>query len=62
MTNPLTHVVRRSLANLIVMYRQGNLSRDGKDTLTELFEALKEKGEDVTEYELVYRNVIEEKR
>lgn len=62
MADHLTQIVRSSLANLIGMYHEGNLSRDAKDTLIELFESLKEKGEDVTEFEEAYANVIEDMR
>jgi hypothetical protein len=60
MTDALTHVVRSSLANLIGLYHEGNLSRDAKKTLTELVEALMEKGEDMTEYKQDYANVLED--
>jgi len=60
MADTLTQVVRTALADLIGMYYEGSLSNDAKTTITELFEALKEKGEDVTEYEEDYANVLED--
>ncbi len=62
MADQLTQVVRCALANLIGLYHEGNLSKDAKSTLTELYEALKAKGEDVTEYEQEYANVVDDVR
>lgn len=62
MADILIQVVRTALANLIGMHYEGSLSKAAKNTLTDLFEALKEKGEDVTEYEEDYANVLEAMR
>ena len=56
----LTQVVRCALADLIGLYYEGGLSNPAKQTIRELYEALKEKGEDVTEYEEDYANVVED--
>lgn len=60
MADNLTQVVRYALADLIAMYYEGNLSIAAKKTITELFEALKENGEEVTEYETDYANVLDD--
>jgi len=56
----LTQVVRCALADLIGLYYEGGLTNDAKKTLIELYIALKENGEDVTEYEADYTNVVED--
>lgn len=60
MADKLTHVVRCALADLIGLFYEGGLSNAAKRTITELYEALKEKGEDVSEYEEDYGNVVED--
>ena len=49
MADKLTQVVRCALADLIGLFYEGGLSDPAKVTITELFEALKENGEDVSE-------------
>ena len=60
MADKLTQVVRCALADLIGLFYEGGLSDPAKKTITELYEALKEKGEDVSEYDADYGNVIED--
>lgn len=59
MADQLTQVVRSALADLIGLFYEGGLSDPAKETIIELYEALKENGEDVTEYEADYANVLE---
>jgi hypothetical protein len=56
----LIQVFRCALADLIGMYYEGGLSKATKKTITELYQALKERGEDVSEYEADYANVVED--
>lgn len=60
MADKLTQVVRSALADLIALFYEGGLSDAAKHTIIELYEALKEKGEDVSEYDADYGNVIED--
>lgn len=60
MADKLTQVVRCALADMISLYYEGGLTNDAKRTITELYEALKENGEDVSEYEGDYGNVVED--
>ena len=60
MADKLTQVVRCALADLIGLFYEGGLSDPAKVTITELFEALKENGEDVSEYEEDCGNVVED--
>ncbi len=60
MADKLTHVVRCALADLFCLFYEGGLSNPAKKTITELYEALKEKGEDVSEYDADYANVVED--
>ena len=48
MADKLTQIVRCALADLIALYYEGSLSDPAKQTLIELYEALKENGEDVS--------------
>lgn len=60
MPDKLTQAARCALADLIALYYEGGLSDAAKKTITELFEALKEKGEDVSDYEEDFGNVVED--
>ena len=59
MADKLTQVVRCAMVDLIGLFYEGGLSNAAKKTITELYEALKEKGEYVSEYEEDYGNVVE---
>lgn len=60
MTDRLTQAARCGLVELLWQYYEGGLSDAAKKTIIELFEALKENGEDVSEYEEDYGNVVED--
>ena len=60
MPDKLTQAARCALADLIGLYYEGGLSDPAKKTIIELYEALKDKGEDVTDYESDYGNVVED--
>ena len=60
MQDKLTQAARCALADLVGLYYEGGLSDAAKKTITELFQALKEKGEDVSDYEEDYANVVED--
>jgi hypothetical protein len=60
MQDKLTQAARCALADLIGLYYEGGLSDPAKKTITELYEALKDKGEDVSDYQGDYANVVED--
>lgn len=62
MTDALTQIVRRALADMIGLYFEDGLTDASKQTIIEFYKALKEKGEDVTEYEQDYATVVDDVR
>lgn len=60
MPDTLTQFARRALADMIGLYYDGGLSNATKETIIELYDALKEKGEDVSDYQDDYRSIIED--
>ena len=60
MPDKLTQAARCALADLIGLFYQGGLPDPAKKTIIELYEALKEKGEDVQDFEADYYNVVED--
>ena len=60
MPDKLTKAARCALADLIGMYYESGLPNAAKKTITELYDALKEQGENVQDYEADYGNVVED--
>ncbi len=60
MQDKLIQAARCALANLIGLYYEGGLPDHAKKTITELFAALKEKDENMQDYEEDYANVVED--
>jgi hypothetical protein len=60
MPDKLTQAARCALAELIGLFYEGGMSHTGKKTIIELYESLKDKGEDVQDYDTDYGNVVED--
>ncbi len=60
MPDKLTQVARCALADLIGLYYEGGLPDAAKKTITELYQSLKDQGEDVSDYDADYGNVVED--
>jgi hypothetical protein len=60
MPDKLTQAARCALAELIGLFYEGILTETAKKAIVELYQALKEKGENMKDYEEDYGNVMED--
>jgi phosphoenolpyruvate synthase/pyruvate phosphate dikinase len=59
MQDKLIQAARCALSELIGLFHEGSLPLSAKKAIVELYEALKEKGENVQDYDEDYADVVE---
>lgn len=60
MSAKLTQAARCALADLIGLFYEGGMPDSAKKTIVELYDALKDMGENVQDYQEDYGNVMED--